>query len=98
MVAQGAIAMHGTRGGAYYTLPQAAAKSRPSTPSDGPASEERVLALVAELGSICRKDVVETLGIEPGKATTLLRKLRRRGQLLQRGEKSSARYSLPGHT
>jgi hypothetical protein len=89
------VEMKGTRGGAYYTLPDQMPEPPPNLLDAALTDEERVLKLTQQKRLIGRQDVVALLGYSPAAATTLLRRLKRQGRLIQHGKKRLSRYSLP---
>jgi len=103
MVGKGVLQMRGTRGGAYYVLPDELAE----LPADSPTLQlnlptsandaERILALAEQQGSIRRRDVVRLLGCSAQEARTLLSRMIRRGLLQLKGEKNLAHYIPTPH-
>lgn len=56
----------------------------------------QVLAHVRETGSIVRAEAAELFGIDPARASRLLREMRDDGHLQMVGTRRAARYVLPG--
>jgi ATP-dependent DNA helicase RecG len=94
MVEKGVLSMQGTRGGAYYLLPEALPAPQPPPLHSALTNEELVLLLAKERGLIDRQDVMSALHCDPRTASNLLRRLKRWGRLQQQGTKSGARYSF----
>jgi len=92
MTDKGVLQMRGTRGGAYYVLPDEL--PQPNLLTATQSDEERVLALVEQQGSIRRQDIVQMLGCDPQEARNLLRRMTRRKLIRRHGEKALARYII----
>ncbi|MDV2079012.1 sigma-54-dependent transcriptional regulator [Marinobacter xestospongiae] len=62
----------------------------------GPREEQNLLAYVADHGVINNTTAQQVLGVSHSRASYLLKKLLREGQLEKHGERRWAHYSLPG--
>lgn len=77
-------------------VPPLAATPQPPMPSTGIDDEQRLLDYVAEQGQVNNATAQEVLGVSHSRASYLLKKLLRDGQLEKHGERRWAHYSLPG--
>ena len=77
-------------------VPPLTAAPQPPIPSTGIGDEQRLLDYVAEQGQVNNATAQEVLGVSHSRASYLLKKLLRDGQLEKHGERRWAHYSLPG--
>jgi ATP-dependent DNA helicase RecG len=94
MVDKGVLAMQGTRGGAYYVLPEKLPEPQPSLLDAALTDEERILRLARREGKIKVSLCMERLGLSRDCASKLLRRLVERGHLQAHG-KLKGRYYTP---
>ena len=95
MVQQGLIEPHGVSRWTYYTLKELSEQVTPAVPSKFPPEVEKIMAFVQKHGSINNAECRELLEIELQRASYLLKKMVREGQLKQEGERRWMRYRLP---
>jgi ATP-dependent DNA helicase RecG len=88
------LAMHNTRGGAYYSLPETTPEPPANLFTTIESDEEKVLALAAETGSVGRRDVMQLLNCDERSASNLLLRLKRQKRLFPEGERRWTRYTL----
>lgn len=87
---------HGIGRGTYYTLDESLAGEEPAVVGGAEQTdEERILAYVAELGSINNPECRGHLGVEFGRASYLLKKMAREGLLRREGQRRWTVYRLP---
>lgn len=97
----GLVQAHGTTKGRTYTLSPGvyqadgdkAAYTRQAAFS-ALQHEQMVLSYVRQHGSIRRSEVIELCRLSPPQARDLLRRLKTAGQLVQKGERRGAHYTL----
>lgn len=102
LVEQGLLEARGERKGRTYHL-SAAVYRQLGEPAryvrtrgfDRIQQENMVASYVAEHGSISRSEAAELCQLDPGQASTLLRRLARDGRLVMRGSRRTARYFEP---
>jgi ATP-dependent DNA helicase RecG len=96
MVDKGVLVMHGTRGGAYYTLSERLPQPQPSLLDTMLSDEERVLQLAKREGRITAGMCIKRLQMPRWRASKLLQRLATQGVLQPHG-KRRGRYYTPNH-
>jgi ATP-dependent DNA helicase RecG len=94
MVDKGVLTMQGTRGGAYYVLPERLPEPQPPLLDEALTDKERVLQLAQREGRIKVGQCMEKLGLSRDRASKLLQRLAAQGHLQAYG-KLRGRYYTP---
>ncbi len=94
MVERGLVTMRGTRGGAYYVLPEAVPEPPTGLRSAEPTDEERILALARREGRVTRGMCMIELDASRWRAYSLLKQLVDDSRLQPHG-KGRWRYYTP---
>jgi predicted HTH transcriptional regulator len=91
---EGLIEQHGVSRWTYYTL-KIGNEQQTEQQRAEPTDEERILAHVREHGSISNAECRDLLGVKLQRASYLLKKMARDGQLKREGVRRWTRYQLP---
>jgi len=89
----GLIRQHRTKRWAYYTL-AAPLEIELSETKVVRTDEERILEYVKKVGSINNEDCRKLLSIDLHKASNMLKKMKKHGVIVRKGERRWARYFL----